>query len=83
MTRGFAVGHWEIPETDTFARNVEDQGVVKAIGNPRPKTMLLEKHSFLPELVQLGVAVQESGRYVLVTDTHRKRWENSKQDVIE
>jgi hypothetical protein len=57
--------------------------VVEAVGNPRPETVPLEEHSFLSELVQLGISVQKSSGDELITDSHRKWRENREEDVVE
>ncbi len=44
--------------------------------------MHFEEDTFLAELVELGVAIEEAGRDELVENTHDQRGEDGEEDVV-
>ena len=45
--------------------------------------MHLEESILLSELIQLRISVKQASGDKLVEDTHRKRWKDSEEDVVE
>ena len=46
--------------------------MVKAVENPRPEAVHAEKHTFLTELVQLRIPIEQAGGDELVKDSQHK-----------
>ena len=51
----------EIPEPDCFRYEVCEERVIETIEDPGPERMHLEEDAFLSELVELWVAVEQTG----------------------
>lgn len=47
MARSLAIGLRQVPGKDEYRGEVEDEGVIKAIDDPRPERMHLEEQSLL------------------------------------
>lgn len=83
MTSNLAIALGKVIEEDQLGHNVEQKRMVKSVGDPGPKTVFLEKHSFLTELVELGISIEKTGRDVLIANTHGERRQHGEKDVVE
>ena len=57
--------------------------MVEAVGYPEEERVHFEEDAFLPELVELGIAVEETGGDELVEYAHDEGWEESEEDIVE
>lgn len=83
MAGDMAVFHRKVPVVEQLRDNVKDERVEESIQNPSPKAVLLEEDASLAQLVQLWIAVEQSGGDELVKDSHREWRQNSEEHVIE
>ncbi len=77
-----AVALGEVPVPDELGDEIRDEGVIEAVENPGEKGVHLEEDTFLAELVELGVAVEEAGGDELVEDAHDERGKDGEKDVV-
>ena len=83
MTGNLAIGQRQVPKKDQFGDEVKEQGMEKSIQNPGPEAVFLEEHTFLAQLVQLGISVEQPSGNVLIEDSHGKGREDSEKHVVE
>ena len=78
----FAVALGQIPIPDELRDKVRDEGMVETVQDPGPKGMHFEEDAFLTELVQLWIAVEETGGDELVEDAHDEWGKEGKEDIV-
>lgn len=57
--------------------------MIESIDDPRPETGDLEKHSFLAQLIELRISIQQSRRDKLLNNSQDERGKHREDDVVE
>jgi len=79
----FAVALGQVPVPDQFGNKIGDEGVVEAVEDPGKEGVHFKEDTFLAELVELGIAVEEAGGDELVEDAQDEGGEDGEEDVVE
>ena len=57
--------------------------MVETVDDPGEERVHLEEDTLLSELIELWIAVEETGTDKLIEDAHSKRGEDGEKDVVE
>ncbi len=83
MTCYFAITLRKIPKPYELRNEIAEERMIEPIEDPRPERMHLEEDALLAELIELRIAIEQSGRYELVKNANHKWWEDCEKDVVE
>ena len=56
--------------------------MIQRVADPQPELRAREERVALAEHVELGVAIEDAGRYELVEDTDDERGKEGEEDVV-
>lgn len=82
MAGYFSIALGKIPKPDELRYEVREKRMVEPIKDPGPKRMHLEEDTFLSELVQLRVTIEQASRNELVENPYHNGWEDGKEYVV-